>query len=123
MTNTDTPLMDTSVTPKQIDLVLTNLQMLEALLRELLQDRDQLPISDVIKEYLTAIQKIERHLSLSANQLSEAANLLTEKMHRLESQRLPEQKPALEDRLARMEENITIILTVLGQPLRGPLPD
>lgn len=99
--------------------ILTLLQVIQGLLNDLLADRDQHPVSDVIKDYLTSIKLMEGHLAETVNILTQLIAQLTEAIRVQEVER-SRQNRAMADRMDRLEAKLDRILDLLGEPMSNP---
>lgn len=99
--------------------ILTLLQVIQGLLNDLLADRDQHPVSDVIKDYLTSMKLMEGHLADTVKILTQLIAQLTETIPAQEAER-SRQNRAIADRMDRLEAKLDRILDLLGEPMSNP---
>ncbi|CAM3511591.1 hypothetical protein PANO111632_20565 [Paracoccus nototheniae] len=113
MTDTIPTIPDAPATHWQLTELIAQLKTFNNLLHELLQDRDQPAISDVIRDYLIAIQKIDESFAAVTQRLIAA-------LGRQDTVDRSAQDQNLAERLDRLEAKIGLILGLLGHPMRGP---
>lgn len=92
------------------------LQVIQRLLNDLLADREQHPVSDVIKDYLSAVKLMEGHLAQTVKILTQLVAQLTEAIRVQEAER-SRQNRAMVDRMDRLEAKLDMILDLVGEPM------
>lgn len=113
MTDTTAPNTGTTVSVEQIHDLIAQLKTFNNLLAELLRDRDQPEISDVIRDHLIAVQRIETSFTAATNHLIAA-------LRRQEVLDRSSRDQAILEQLGRLEAQNNRVLDLLGHPMPGP---
>lgn len=116
MTDTTAPTPPGDPSDDRIREILTLLQVIQGLLNDLLADRDQDPVSDVIKEYLTSMKLMESHVAETVRILTQLVTQLMEANRFQEAER-SRQNLAMADRLERLDAKLDKILDLFGEPM------
>ena len=113
MTDTTAPNTGTPASMEQIYDLIAQLKTFNNLLAELLRDRDQPAVSDVIRDYLIAVQRIEASFTAATEHLIAA-------LRRQEALDRSSRDQAILKRLGRLEAQNNEVLDLLGHPMPGP---
>lgn len=113
MTDTTAPNTGTPASMKQIHDLIAQLKTFNNLLAELLRDRDQPAVSDVIRDHLIAVQRIEASFTAATEHLIAA-------LRRQEALDRSSWDQAILERLGRLEAQNNEVLDLLGHPMPGP---
>lgn len=113
MTDTTAPNTGTTVSVEQVHDLIAQLRTFNNILAELLRDRDQPAISDVIRDHLIAVQRIETSFTAATKHLIAA-------LRRQEVLDRSSRDQAILERLGRLEAQNNEVLDLLGHPMPGP---
>lgn len=113
MTDTTAPNTGTTVSVEQVHDLIAQLRTFNNILAELLRDRDQPAISDVIRDHLIAVQRIETSFTAATKHLIAA-------LRRQEVLDRSSRDQAILERLGRLEAQNNEVLDLLGYPMPGP---
>lgn len=113
MTDTTAPNTGTTASVEQIHDLIAHLKTFNNLLAELLRDRDQPAVSDVIRDHLIAVQRIETSFTAATNHLIAA-------LRRQEVLDQSSRDQSILERLGRLEAQNNRVLDLLGHPMPGP---
>lgn len=116
MTDTTAPNTGTTVSVEQVHDLIAQLRTFNNILAELLRDRDQPAISDVIRDHLIAVQRIETSFTAATKHLIAA-------LRRQEALDRSSWDQAILERLGRLEAQNNEVLDLLGHPMPGPSDD
>ncbi|TJZ91742.1 hypothetical protein FA743_09680 [Paracoccus gahaiensis] len=116
MTDTTAPNTGTPASMEQINDLIAQLKTFNNLLADLLRDRDQPAISDVIRDHLIAVQKIEASFTAATEHLIAA-------LRRQEALDRSSRDQSILERLGRLEAQNSRVLDLLGHPMAGASDD
>lgn len=120
MTDTHIPKPTNPLTPEQINAALANLQTLAdltPLLREVLRDQEQTPVSDMIKDYIAEIRQISHYMAaIVSGMKNQEARSIEMQEHPL-LQQIQELLLDQGSRISSMENSLKLISALFGRPL------
>lgn len=116
MTDTTAPNTGTTVSVEQVHDLIAQLRTFNNILAELLRDRDQPAISDVIRDHLIAVQRIEASFTAATEHLIAA-------LRRQETLDRSSWDQSIVEWLGRLEAQNKRVLDLLGHPMPGPSDD
>ena len=113
MTDTTAPNTGTTVSVEQVHDLIAQLRTFNNILAELLRDRDQPAVSDVIRDHLIAVQRIEASFTAATEHLIAA-------LRRQETLDRSSRDQSTLERLGRLEAQNNRVLDLLGHSMPGP---